>query len=490
MPALNALTREHAETATAPYPEVILQFGGGNFVRAFIDWVIDVYNEQKGTRLGILVATTTDRPAYRRWDEQEGLYHVLTKGIRNGEAVDEQRLITSVSRVISMEPDWDGFLQTAENPDTRYIVSNTTEAGIRFDAEDRADATPPNEFPAKLARWLHRRYRHFDGDAEKGCIVFPLELIVDNGTVLKENVLLNVRNWDLGKDFEQWIETANVFCNTLVDRIVPGVGADELSGARDRIGYQDEAITQGEPYHLLAIEAPDFVREELPLHTLGLNVVFTDDLTPYRTSKVRILNGAHTTLVPVGYLSGLETVRETVEDPEVGPFLRHVIFGEIIPGLDLPGVDLQQFADDILDRFRNPFIHHRLLSISLNSVSKFRERVLPSILAFQEARGSVPPGLVMALAALIRFYRGDLDGQEIPLTDDPKAIEFLQQQWAACDGTKEGFYTLAGKVLAWEDTWGRDLSEVPGLQQLLAVSLLSLDQTGMRAALAGCLPQQ
>lgn len=476
---MNELNRSTAHQAPAP-TERILQFGGGNFLRGFAGWIVEAYNRQQPGALGVVVANNTDREIYRRWRAQGGLYHVFTKGLRNGELVDEHELITNVSRVLSLDNDWDAFLATAEDPAMRYVISNTTEAGIRFSEQDGVDDAPPAEFPGKLARWLHRRYERFGGDADRGCVVLPMELIVDNGSALRDRVLDYARHWDYAAGFQDWVRDACTWCNTLVDRIVPGVGEDAYPEAEETVGYRDAAITQGEPYHLLAVEAPAAVREELPLDRLGLNIVYTDDLTPYRRSKVAILNGAHTAMVPVGYLSGRETVRETLEDPVTGAFIRELLFEEIIPTLDLPGVDLRRFANDVLDRFRNPFIHHRLLSISLNSVSKFRERVLPSLLAYRERTGSLPPRLTLAFAALLHFYRGECEGRQIPLKDDPWALDFLATAWRDAAGMPD----LSRRVLGWERAWGRDLTQVPGLTDALADALLRIERVGMEAATA------
>ncbi len=464
-------------TANIPpaLPTRILQFGGGNFLRGFVDWMVDVYNEKTGSELGILVVKPTERGDYEEWRQQDGLFHVLTKGIRNGQLVDEAHLVKCVSSIIHPYREWEAFLKTAENPGLRYVISNTTETGIRVSSDDKKTDMPPNEFPAKLTLWLHRRFRHFNGSRESGCVVIPTELLERNGELLRDCILQNADNWGLEEDFKKWIHDANIFCNTLVDRIIPGLGENAMQEAWQQLGYQDEMITQGEPYHLWAIEAPQSVRTELPLDKVGLNIVYTDDLTPYRISKVRILNGAHTAMVPVGYLYGIETVRETVEDEVMGRFVREVNFDEIIPTLDLPGMDVQQFANDVLDRFRNPFIKHKLLSISLNSVSKFKVRVLPSLLTYREQRGVLPKHLVLSLAALIRFYKGG----EIPLNDEPWLVDFFKKAWAECDDSEAGIAVLVEKVLQWEQAWETDLSTVPGLKDSLVKHLISIEKNGM-----------
>ncbi len=465
-------------------PEKILQFGGGNFLRGFVDWMVDIYNEKTGSELGILVVKPTERGNYQEWREQDGLFHVLTKGIKNGALVNEAHLVKCVSGIVHPYREWEAFLKTAENPGLRYIISNTTETGIRVSPDDKKSDTPPHEFPAKLTLWLYRRFRHFNGSQESGCVIIPTELLERNGELLRDCILQNSDNWGLEADFKKWIQDANIFCNTLVDRIIPGIGENAMQEAWQRLGFQDKMMTQGEPYHLWAIEAPQSVRTELPLDKAGLNIVYTDDLTPYRVSKVRILNGAHTAMVPVGYLYGIETVRETLEDEVMGRFVREVIFDEIIQTLDLPGMDVQQFASDVLDRFRNPFIKHKLLSISLNSVSKFKVRVLPSLLTYREQRGVLPKHLVLSLAALIRFYKGG----EIPLNDEPWVVDFFKKAWAECDGSAESLNTLVEQVLTWEQAWETDLSTVPDLAEMITAYLLKIEQDGMPETVKSILP--
>ena len=480
---MQRLNRETAGVGPAP-AEAILQFGGGNFLRAYAEWIVAAYNRQAESPLGVLVANNSDRKIYRDWQAQDGLFHLLTRGLRDGEVVDEVELITNVSRVISLDRDWETFLASAEQPEIRYIFSNTTEAGIRFVTGDGLDGEAPDEFPARLAAWLHRRFRHFGGAAERGCLIFPFELVENNGDQLRELVLRNAGEWGLGAEFTNWITTYCVFCNTLVDRIVPGIGDGERAEVMERIGYDDAAATQAEPYHLLAIEAPEAVRAELPLDRLELNIRYVDDLTPYRRSKVAILNGAHTAMVPVGYLSGKETVGETLDDAVTGGFVRDLIYREIIPVLDLPEVDLEEYARDVLDRFRNPFIHHRLLSISLNSVTKFRTRILPTLLEYLDQRGSAPPRMVLAWAALLHFYRGKRDGEAIPLRDDPWALAYLEEAWASVSADDAGMHELSRHVLAWEQAWGSDLSGRSGLVQALANALLAIEKQGMARAVA------
>ena len=479
---MNKLNRNTAKVNKA-FPERIIQFGGGNFLRGFVDWIIDVYNEKTDNNLGVLVVKPTEHGDYQKWRAQDGLFHVLTKGIKNGQLVDEKHLVKSVSRIVHPYQDYDTFLQSAENPEIRFIISNTTENGIRVDPKDQQSDKPPKEFPAKLTQWLFHRYQFFNGAEKAGCIVIPTELLIDNGDLLKGCILQIATDWKLPEKFKSWINDSNNFCNTLVDRIVPGVAEESMEAAWQQVGFQDNMITQGEPYHLWAIEAPEKVRAEFPLDKVGLNVVYTDDLMPFRVSKVRILNGAHTAMVPVGYLYGLETVRESVEHEVVGKFIQQVIFDEIIPTLDLPENELKQFAKDVLDRFRNPFIKHQLISISLNSVSKFKARLLPSLLEFNKRKEALPKGIVLSLAALICFYKGEFNGKSIPLNDDQSTIDFFQALWEKHNGSEVSLFALVEEVLKWEKTWGIDLSQISGLKELTTNFLLDIEKNGMPATL-------
>lgn len=472
-------------TIQAPVPaERILQFGGGNFVRCFIGWIVQRYNLQVARPMGVVVVKTTDRGDYREWQEQDGLYHVRIRGFENGAPVEYTERIDCVTRIIHVYQAWDEFLATAELPGIRYIVSNTTESGIRLSSDDRFDDQPPHEFPAKLTRWLYHRYLHFNGAASAGCIFLPCELLEANGDALRYAVLDQADAWRLDRNFIRWIKDSNVFCNTLVDRIVPGIQKDRLPSVWQSLGYKDVMVTEGEPYHLWAIEAPEWVRQELPLDQTGLNVVYTDDLQPYRKQKIRILNGAHTTLVPVAFLAGLETVRETIEHPVLGAYVQKALFEEIIPSMSGPADPLERYADTILDRFRNPSINHRLLSISLNSVSKFQVRVLPSLLDYYAVTGRLPERLVFAFACLIRFYRGKWQGRTIPLVDGDEVLKFMHLVWDDCDDCAEDVHLLTEQVLAKSNWWGRDLRKVNGLAFNVANHLMCIEKSGIEK----CLP--
>lgn len=466
-----------------PLTERLLQFGGGNFLRGFVDWIIDEYNEKTNSQIGILVVKPTEKGDYQKWRDQEGLYHVLTKGIRDGVVVDECRLISSVSRIIHPYKEWETFLKSAEQEEIEFIISNTTETGIRFNESDLLNDRSPVEFPSKLARWLYHRYNHFKGNPELGCTIMPTELLIDNGALLKKTVLQYAELWQLEKAFKDWLVESNTFCNTLVDRIVPGVNPDDQNVAWQKVGYRDHMITQGEPYHLWAIEAPQKVRSTLPIDQIGLNIIYTEDLTPYRLLKVRILNGTHTTMVPVAYLYGLDTVRESMEDEALQIFLKNAVNDEILRTLDFPKDELVKFATDVTDRFKNPFIEHRLINISLNSFSKFKTRVLPSILDFIEKESKLPKYLTFSLAALIHFYKGKRKEESIPLNDDPEVIAFVQTLWDSYDKSRLTIDQLCHKVLSWTYIWETDLSEIDVLVEGLSKRVEDIQTMGIQKAI-------
>lgn len=461
--------------ANFPRPERplrVLQFGGGNFLRAFVDWMIDVLNEQTDFNGGVIVVKPTQRGDYTELREQEGRFTVALDGIRKGELVQERRVVRCIQQVIQPYTERAAYLATAEQPEIRFIISNTTEAGIRFAEEPMPASGMPKEFPAKLCLWLHHRFQHFGADGRgRGCIVLPLELIEDNGDALKDCLLQYARHWDLGEAFQQWLVEENNFCNTLVDRIVSGYPADRAAAIAAEVGAEDPLLVAGEYYHSWVIAGPELVQQELPFAKTGLNVTFTNDLDAYREIKVRILNGAHTSIVPTGYLAGIETVGEVMADDAMFAFLEGVLYQEIIPSLDYPEDELKAFAADVMDRFRNPSIHHKLLDISLNSTSKFRTRLLPSLLAYQQKTGNLPPGIVRALAALIRFYRGDRKGESIPLRDAPERITFLQSEWSSVEANTQLLSNLTANVLGRADWWGQDLNDVPCLADALTTAL-------------------
>ncbi|MDV7185968.1 tagaturonate reductase [Lutibacter sp. TH_r2] len=460
------------------YTERVLQFGEGNFLRAFANWMIHEMNKKADFDAGVVVVQPIDQGLVKMLNDQDGLYTLYLNGIKNGEVLSEKEVIDCITRGINPYENYADYLANAENPDLRFVISNTTEAGISYNANDKLDDAPQSSFPGKLTALMYKRFQIFNGASDKGLIVIPCELIDRNGDNLKKIILQYATDWNLGDEFVEWINEDNIFCNTLVDRIVPGYPRDKMDAITKELGYKDNLVVEGEQFHLWVIEGPESVKDEFPSEACGLNVVFTDNMEPYRTRKVRILNGAHTTLVPVGYLYGIDRVRESLEDEVVGKFLKNALFNDISPTLDLPAEELSQFSADVLDRFRNPYLAHELMSISLNSISKYKTRVLPSVLEYVKRKNELPKNLLFSLAALITFYKGDRNGTEIALKDDAAVLDFFKEAWA-----NNNFVEVAEKTLSNKDFWGTDLTEIDGLQEEVTTHLEAILNNGMKATL-------
>ena len=473
------------------FPERIVQFGEGNFLRAFADWMIDEVNGKKLLNSNVLVAQPIRQGMAGDLNAQDGVYTLLMRGVQNGKVVEARRIITATRRALNPYEQWSELVKAFRGPDIRFVLSNTTEAGIAYVAEAYANGVCPESFPAKVASLLYERFVAVKGDKDKGLIFLPCELIDRNGDNLRRIVLEHAQNWALPAGFIAWVKEANYFLNTLVDRIVPGYPRAEIEKLRNELGYDDKLIVSAEYFHLWVIEGPKHLADELPFTKAGLNVVWTDDLTPYRTRKVRVLNGAHTSSVLAAYLAGLDTVRDMVEDPVFGRFVRRAVFDEILPNVALPEAEKLAYAESVLERFLNPFIRHELLSISLNSVSKWKVRVLPSLLDYKASRKELPAALSFSLAALIAFYRGttvttnELQGRRgdktYPIRDDAKILAFFSEAWRKADETKN-WKELAKTTLAHEDFWGQDLNRVSGLTDFVAKSLESIVTKGTRGA--------
>ncbi len=467
----------------AQYPERIIQFGEGNFLRAFVDWQIDLLNEHTDLNAGVVIVRPIASDFPPSLSTQDGLYTTIIRGLNEqGEAVSDARLIRSVNREISAYADYDAFLKLAHNPDMRFVFSNTTEAGISYHAGDKFDDAPAVSYPAKLTRLLFERYTHFNGAADKGWVIIPCELIDYNGDALHELVLRYAQEWALPVEFVTWLNESNTFCSTLVDRIVTGYPRDEAAAIEAELGYKDGFLDTAEHFYLFVIQGPKSLASELRLDKLSLNVLIVDDIKPYKERKVAILNGAHTALVPVAYQAGLDTVGEAMNDAEICAFVEKAIYDEIIPVLDLPRDELESFASAVTGRFRNPYIKHQLLSIALNGMTKFRTRILPQLLAGQKATGKLPARLTFALAALIAFYRAERNGETYPVQDDAHWIERYQQLWAQHRDQLISTSDLVKAVLSVSEHWEQDLTQVVGLVEQVSLDLDAILLQGMRKA--------
>lgn len=482
---MERLTRE--KTGKTDRPIKVLQFGEGNFLRAFVDYMIDIANEQGRFNGDIVLVKPIEYGTLDRFREQECQYTVQLRGIADGEAKRINRIVTSVADAVDAYDEYEKYAAYAKLDTLRFVVSNTTEAGIVYDDTDRLEFAPPKSYPGKLTKFLYERYLYFNGAMDKGLIMLPVELIDDNGVHLKECVLKLAALWNLEQGFTEWLNQACVFTSTLVDRIVTGYPKDEADELCKEFGYQDNLIVTGEPFALWVIESEKDISKELPLPDAGLPVIFTDNQKPYKQRKVRILNGAHTSFVLASYLCGNDNVLESMEDELIFRFMKETVFDEVIPTLTLPKQDLLDFAEAVIARFRNPYVKHALLSISLNSVSKWRARCMPSFLGYIEKEGKFPTHLTFSLAALMAFYTGTeirdktlighRDGAEYNIMDDMAVLEFF-----AANSTKEA-QDYAHAVLSNKAFWGQDLSVLPGVEEAVVFYVREIREYGMRKAM-------
>lgn len=439
------------------HTERIMQFGEGNFLRGFVDWMVDRLNKENGGDYGVVVVQPLAGGLTGMLNEQDGLYSLYLRGLQNGDKVEETRVADCITRGINPYENTDEFFDCAKNPDLRFIVSNTTEAGIEYKPNQSADDFAGTTFPGRLAMFMKKR---FDLGLD-GFVLLPCELIDKNGDNLKECILKYAKDWSYGEDFVKWVNEENCFTNTLVDRIVTGYPRDDAEEMCKNYGYLDNLIDTAEIFHLWVIEGDKKYADEIPFHKIGLNVLWTDDVTPYKKRKVRILNGAHTMSVLAARLAGLETVGEMMDDEDLYTFIHDGIFDEIIPTLDLSKEELEEFANAVIERFKNPFIKHYLLSIALNSVSKFKVRVLPSITEYIKRYNKEPQRLIFSLAALIMFYRTD------EANDDKEVMEFMKT-------------ASPSEILKREDLWGEDLSYIlPSVER----HITNIEKNGIRKAM-------
>ena len=475
-------------------PEKVLQFGEGNFLRAFVDYWFDLANE-KADWNGKCVLVQPIAPGLAKMiNEQEGLYTLYLRGSENGQKVDDKRVISSVSRCLNPyeKADYEKMMDVAASDDLEIIVSNTTEAGIVYDPACQQNDCPPSSFPAKLTQVLYHRYKA----GKKGIIMLACELIDNNGKELLRCVNQYIKQWGLEEGFARWVNGDCTFCSTLVDRIVPGRIRDAAEAARleDENGYRDALIDVGEVFGVWNIEGPEWLAEKLPFRAAGLNCPVVPDVTPYKKRKVRILNGAHTGFVPGAYLAGYDIVRDCMQDDVILGFMNRMLHEEVIPTLPLDRQDLEAFAAAVQDRFNNPFINHELMSISLNSTSKWKARNMPSFLTYIEEQKKLPKCLTMSLAAYIAFYSNDIQertadglickrpaGNTYKIQDDAWALDFY---YAHKDDTAA---QLVNAVLTNTQMWDQDLTKIEGLEAAVLADLELIRTEGAEAAYKSCL---
>ena len=459
--------------------ERFIQFGEGNFLRGFVDYFIDIMNEKADFNSKVAIVQPIPAGLSDVINEQDGLYNLYLRGLVNGKEVNERRTISSISRAINPYTEYDKFIELAKNPDFEFVVSNTTEAGIVFDESCRFNDCPPASFPGKLTKLLFERYN----TGLDGFVILSCELIDNNGTELRDCVLQYCDLWDLGDDFKRWILEQNYFCNTLVDRIVTGYPKNEADAMNEQNGYIDRLLDTAEPFGLWVIEGPEFIKEMLPFEKAGLPFIITDDHRPYKKKKVRILNGMQTATTLTSFLGNFDIERDWMYDEIVYGYLKKVVYDEIIPSLDLPLNVTTEFADDCLERLKNPFIDHMLIDITLNSVSKWRARVLPSVRDYLNKYGELPQGLVLSFAALIHFYHGKYedgkftgyrDGKPYPIRDDQNVIDFFAQY-----SDKEIDETMIKIFAARKDFFGQNLNEIEGFIEAVCVFSEQIKKDGM-----------
>ena len=468
-------------------PVKVLQFGEGNFLRAFVDYMFDICNEKGLFDGSIVLVKPIEFGSLENFGKQDNIYTVSLRGRVDGKPSVQNRIITSVSDTVGVYEEYDRFMEYARLDTLRYIVSNTTEAGIVFDESDSFSVNPSKTFPGKLTKFLFKRFNAFNGAKDKGLVMLPVELIDDNGIELQKCVNKFIDLWQLPVEFKEWVNDACNFCSTLVDRIVTGYPRNNEQEIFNELGYEDKLVVTAEPFALWVIESKKDLSEELPFVKAGLPVIYTDNQKPYKQRKVRILNGAHTSFVLASFLCGNNIVRESMEDDLIRNFMDATIFDEVIPTLSLPKEDLLNFASAVKERFNNPYVDHALLSISLNSVSKWRARCMPSFLGYVEKTGKLPSHLTFSLAALMAFYSstelrdgaliGKRGSEEYKIMDDKEVLEFFKEY--SSKDTK----TFVHAFLSNEGFFGQDLTKVNDTEAQVTTYLDEIKELGMRKAM-------
>lgn len=456
----------------------IMQFGEGNFLRAFVEWILQDLNDKGAIDAGVVVVQPMPFGRVKELKDQDGLYTLRLEGIDGGKKVKKSRIIDVIGDCLNPFTEYEKYLKYGESEDLQVIISNTTEAGIAVDPADTDFSECPKSYPGKLLALLKRRYDHFKGDNNKGLCIIPCELIDDNGDELYRCLteLAHINKMDAA--FIEWLQTANHFTSTLVDRIVPGYPKNEIEEIQKETGYLDNNVVKGEIFHLWVLKKEPKIQAVLPADKTGLNVIFADDIHPYKQRKVKILNGSHTAMVPVAYLAGIDTVGEAVSDPVIGKFVRDFIFEEVNPTIALPKDEMTAFANSVIERYQNPYIRHELMSIALNSTTKFKTRLLPTLTDYVKIKGELPKHLLFAFAALVEFHKGKRGKEDIKLADDPAYLAHWKQLWANFNGD---YKKLAKDVLGWKEAWDCDMNAIhPDICAVVAKYLEAMDTCGMK----------
>ncbi len=458
----------------------IMQFGEGNFLRAFVEWIIQDLNDKGAIDAGVAVVQPMPFGRVNELAAQDGLYTLRLEGIDNGENVKKSQVIDVIGDCVNPFTEYEKFLKYGESEDLQVIISNTTEAGIAVDPDDTDFTNCPKSYPGKLLALLKRRYDHFKGDVGKGLAIIPCELIDDNGDELYRCLTELAKINKMDAKFIEWMQNANHFTSTLVDRIVPGYPGNEIEAIQEETGYIDNNVVKGEIFHLWVLKKEPHIQKVFPADKTGLNVIFADDIHPYKQRKVKILNGSHTAMVPVAYLCGIDTVGEAVSDPIIGKFVRDFVFEEVNPTINLPQDQMVAFANSVIERYRNPYIRHELMSIALNSTTKFKTRLLPTLVDYVKIKGKLPNRLLFAFAALVEFHKGKRGNEDIALKDDPEYLAKWKELWSGFGGD---YNKLAKDALGWTEAWDMDMNGLhPEITATVAKYLKAMDTKGMPCA--------
>lgn len=447
------------------HPIRILQFGEGNFLRAFMEEFVEDANEDGYYDGSICVVKPRPGGSLAAFRKQNCIYTLVIQGLKDNRPFHEEKRITAIDTILHGHDDYGAFLKTASLPELQVIVSNTTEAGITVNEREDMDHRPPETYPAKLTRFLYERFLRFKGEPGKGLLILPLELNEANGALLKRAVLAYIKQWKLPDSFKNWIENCNSFCNTLVDRIVSGYGKADLP-------YEDKLIDICEPYCFFAIETreQERIKEQFPMAANNPAIILTEDLSIYRERKVKILNGIHTAVSMAAYHAGYQYVREFMEDEVFLQWIKQMIWQEMIPTIQMDRDELSAYAQETLQRFQNPFLDHRLLDISMNSVKKWQVRILPTIVQYKKTTGTLPEGLTFSLAALIFFYQQGARGN-YPVKDDPQVIRCI----SSASGVAE--------ILQSSELWGENLIFMEKLVSATEDNLRLIQERGIKGAI-------
>lgn len=473
------LNRQTAGAGAPKRPVKVLQFGEGNFLRAFVDWMLQIANEKGVTDMSVAVVSPrfSENKSIKSLQAQQGLYHIVLEGMHNGEAVSTVKQIDVIAEAFSPAADIESYKAIIESPDLRFVISNTTEAGIRYEQDSHCCLTSVS-FPAKVAAMLHHRFQHFGGDKGKGLIFLCCELIEDNGSTLREYVLRHAAENGFGEEFAKWVEDACVFADTLVDRIVPGYPAEEAAAVTERIGFDDKLVVKAELYHIWAIGGSGWeqIRAELPLDEAGLNVLFMPSVKEFRDKKVRVLNGSHTAMAAVALQLGCDTVKSAFDTPLLNNYINTMVESEVLPVIEGNEAELRQFADSILERFYNPYIRHYLKSIALNSLSKWEARNFPTVVDYVKQRGELPRREVFSFAALMSLYAPDSGFER---DDNADHIKMIDEAWNAGGGAEDVLRRILSGGIFIADIE----AAAPGFTALAAKYLADIRENGMEQAL-------